>query len=337
VSFTGVLARDISVVVEDHRARVPPPSRLVRMSPLTQELVGRDDLLAAIHDRLTSPATAPPRLLALHGLGGVGKTSLALEYARRHAGYYQLIWELPAEDTTLLSAGITDLAHALGYTDLADVTDPVAIVHSALATRDSPWLLLLDNAPDAASVHHVVPPAGAGDVLVTSRSAHWPRDVGVEVGVLEPQVAAELLLAGTEDDDVEAAAALAAALGSLPLALTQAAAYLRETGRSVAEYTALLTGRSRQALLGRGEAAGYRDRVASTWSLAFERLATEQPASVTLLRLPAAPPNGSRSACCSRPTPGAGSRTPVSRRPWTSCSATRSSSTTPSEHCAGSR
>jgi hypothetical protein len=255
------------------------------MSPLPQELFGRDDLLAAIHDRLNRPGTAPPRLLALHGLGGVGKTSVALEYARRHAGHYQLIWELPAEDRTLLSAGITDLARALGYTDLADVTDPVAIVHSALATRDSPWLLLLDNAPDAASVQHVVPPAGAGDVLVTSRSAHWPRGVGVEVAVLEPQVATELLLAGTEDDDAEAAAALAAALGSLPLALTQAAAYLRETGRSVAEYTSLLAGRTRLALLGRGEEAGYRDRVASTWSLAFERLAAEQPASVTLLRL----------------------------------------------------
>ena len=73
-----------------------------------------------------------------------------------------------------MAAGFGELAALLGARDLLDARDPVAAVHAVLADRPGGWLLILDNAPDAASVRGVLPPAGDGQALITTRSGHWP-------------------------------------------------------------------------------------------------------------------------------------------------------------------
>jgi hypothetical protein len=135
-----------------------------------------------------------------------------------------------------LSARFAELAAVLDVRDLVDSTDPVVQVHAALAERTDRWLLLLDNVVDAESIRDVVPPAGNGHILLTTRSAHWPHALALEVPVLDRGVAAEFLSARTTDPDLAAAAKLADELGSLPLALEQAAAYLLATGGTVAGY-----------------------------------------------------------------------------------------------------
>ena len=253
----------------------------VRLAPRPVFLAGREELLAALKARLTGDGGAGPRVVALCGLGGAGKTSVALEYAHRQLGQVGVAWQFSAEDPAVLAAGFGELAAQLGA---ADRGDPVAAVHAVLRASQAPWLLVFDNAPDRASVAPFAPPAGPGRVLITSRNQIWPPGQAVEVPVLDPQVAAEFLVSRTGDPDEQAATELAGELGGLPLALEQAAAYVQATGESLAGYLALFRPR-RADLLSRGEPTGYSQTVTATWRLAFEDVQQTTPRAAGLLRL----------------------------------------------------
>ena len=257
------------------------PVRLADPPPL---LAGREDLLAELDARLAGGDGPGPRMVALCGLGGAGKTSVALEYAHRHLAEVGVAWQFAGEDPTVLAAGFGELAAQLGARDVVDARDPVASVHGVLAAFPAEWLLIFDNAPDRASVAAFLPPAGRGRVLITSQNALWPPGQALEVPVLDTEVAAGFLVDRTGDPDRQAAADLAEELGGLPLALEQAAAYIQATGDSLAGYLASFRQR-RADLLARGEPAGYAGTVATTWALAFDQLEQSDPGAAGLLRL----------------------------------------------------
>jgi hypothetical protein len=129
----------------------------------------------------------------------------------------------------------------------------------------------------------VLPPAGRGQVLITSQDPHWPGQA-VDVPVLDQEVAAAFLLTHTGSADEGAARKLAGELGGLPLALEQACAYMQAAGRSMTGYLALFRHR-RTDLLARGEISGYGKQVTTTWALAFDRLQQTAPHAISLLRL----------------------------------------------------
>lgn len=169
-----------------------------------------EELLSALHDRLNEGDAPWPRIIVLHGLGGSGKTSVAVEYAHQQLAADGIAWQFPAQDLTLLAAGFSRLAVQLGTSSGSlDQRDPVASVHAVLADTDTPWLLLFDNAEDQDSVRAFLPPAGHGQVLITSQSALWAPSQAVEVPVLEAQVAASFLITRTGDHDEQSAALLA--------------------------------------------------------------------------------------------------------------------------------
>jgi hypothetical protein len=176
--------------------RRPGASQPVRLAPRPALLAGRDDLLTSLQDLLSRKGGAGPRIVALYGLGGAGKTSVAIEYAHRHLTELGLVWQFPAEEPAAMAAGFGELAVLLGVRDVGG--DPVAAVHAVLAACTGGWLLIFDNAPDAAAVTGVLPPAGDGQVIITSQSPHWPGDRAVEVPVLDQNVAA----GGSEDRSV---------------------------------------------------------------------------------------------------------------------------------------
>jgi hypothetical protein len=105
----------------------------VRLPPRPAFLAGREDLLGDVDTRLTGGDGLGPRVVVLFGLGGAGKTSVAVEYAHRHLGDVGVAWQLSAEDTTVLAAGCTALAAQLGIGGWPGGGDPVAAVHSVLA------------------------------------------------------------------------------------------------------------------------------------------------------------------------------------------------------------
>ncbi len=254
------------------------------LPPRPPLLAGREGLLADIHAKLTQGPAPWPRTVVLTGLGGVGKTSAAGEYAHRHLAEVGVAWQLPAEEPSVLAAAFTELAAQLGVRDLADTRNPVASVHAALAAYPAQWLLVFDNVPDAEAVRPFLPPGGPGRMLITSQSATWPVSQVLDVQVLDRDVAADLLVNRSGDTDRDAARELATELGGLPLALEQAAAYVQTTGIGLARYLGLF--RQRHAdLLSRGEPTGYRGTVAATLALACTRLEQRSPSAAGLLRL----------------------------------------------------
>jgi hypothetical protein len=253
---------------------------LVRIAPRPAFLAGRETLLAALDARLGARQGTTPTVVALFGLGGVGKTSVALEYAHRHLNELGVAWQFAAEEPTSLVAGFGDLAAQLGAGERPG--DPVATVHAALARRQD-WLLIFDNAPDPAAIEGMIPPTGGGQVIITSQYGRWPGGHTLEVPVLEQAAAAAFLLARTGSTEEAAASELATELGGLPLALEQAGAYIQASSDSIAGYLALFRRRSAE-LLARGEPAGYDKSVSTTWALAFAELGESSPAT-GLLRL----------------------------------------------------
>ncbi|HYN95050.1 MAG TPA: FxSxx-COOH system tetratricopeptide repeat protein [Pilimelia sp.] len=279
-----------SILRQDGGLDPPPAGALdvagtpVRRLPDRQPaFVGREALLARVRAVLTD-RTAATGAVALFGLGGVGKTQTALEYAHRYAHEYEVVWWVPAEDAVGMTAAFADLGRALGVAaadDQEELTD--AVVRQV--TRRGRWLLVFDNAEHVDDVCRFLP-GGVGDVLVTSRNPAWRRlAVPLAVPVFSrPESLALLSGRGPAGAD-PAADRVAELLGDLPLALVQAAAYADETGMEYDAYATLLR-RRRDALLARGVPRDHLG-IDTTWRLALDRVAGAAPAAAELLRLAA--------------------------------------------------
>ena len=194
---------------------------------------GREPILAELNKLLIQDyGNARSIQVAIHGLGGVGKTSLAAEYAHRHASQFAGVWWAPAENRTLLINSLAAFAGQL-VPSLAQEVDQERAARAGLAhiSRSlKPYLLIFDNVDTPDVLRDLVPAAGAR-LLITTRWADWGgRSAELPLHGLRPESAVELLQKRAERKDPAGAARLAAALGHLPLALDHAGAYCRLTG-----------------------------------------------------------------------------------------------------------
>jgi hypothetical protein len=231
---------------------------------------GREEHLAAIRATLLSGNRAAVQ--ALHGIGGVGKTQLAIEYAHRFSDDYDIVWWLDTESSALFGQQYADLAVALGHAEPGTQQDVARRALLRHLHRQPRWLLIFDNAEDPGMIRDWLP-SGPGHVLITSRSAGWGElALLVPVDVLSRDESVRLLrnwLPGLPAPD---ARDLATALGDLPLAIAQAAAYLAETRMRAAEYVALLEDHVAE-LLSESKPTSYRGgTLTAVTTLAHDRL-----------------------------------------------------------------
>ncbi len=210
--------------------------------PRNPFFTGRVNLLEEIHRRLGAPAVdgAAVGVVPVQGMGGIGKTQIAVEYAHRYANYYQLIWWVNADSPTLTMTGLLDLAGALALPIDGPPATVIRRLWAALAQRED-WLLIYDNVDDPATVADLRPPA-SGRLLVTSRSPTIGRLASELITVVEFDRAESVSLLRRRRPvlSAEEADRLAAALGDLPLAVEQAGCFLADTGLDVDDYLDLL-------------------------------------------------------------------------------------------------
>jgi len=255
-----------------------------RVPPRNPRFTGRDGMLAGLRRRLRA-GEGTLAVQALYGLGGVGKTQLALEYAHRFAADYQLVWWIDAEQPVLIPEQLAALAVRLDVPPGPTVADTVDRLLAELRGRLR-WLLIFDNAERPGDINDYRSD-GPGHVLITSRFPGWGALGGrLEVDVLARRETIALLRARIQALDEELADKLAAELGDLPLAAAQAAGYLEQTDLPAADYLRRFR-EHRATLLARGEVVGYAGRVDTAWALSLERLRDQDPAAVQLLELAA--------------------------------------------------
>lgn len=251
--------------------------------PRNQFFVGRDDVLETLEVSFRQrEADQLPQIAAITGLGGIGKTQTALEYAYRSRGQHRVTWWLPAATTADLDQGVALLAQALG---LAAVNPPeTSQAVRRWLERERDYLLVLDNAEHPEDLRAYLPANPGGCILITSRYPRW-SDIA-ELAPLTPlseEHATTFLqrrVNGAEAD----AFALAKALGYLPLALEQAAAYMEQTGQSASGYIALYESRFSR-LATEGKPSSYPQTILTTWDISLAEARRSCPVSADLLRL----------------------------------------------------
>ncbi|QSB15796.1 tetratricopeptide repeat protein [Natronosporangium hydrolyticum] len=263
-----------------------PPAIWGNIPPRNPNFTGRSKLLELLHEQMQGGATAVlPH--ALHGMGGVGKSHLAIEYVYRHQSEYDLIWWIPAERSAQIGASLVELAQRMNLPAGPDVASARNAVQEALRLGSpyAKWLLVFDNAESPEAVRQFFPAGGTGSIMVTSRNPHWASVARtLEVDVFTREESVQLLrLRGPDLDDVEADR-LAEALGDLPLALEQAAAWRAETGMPAEEYLRLFE-RKRIDLLAQAAPMDYQLPVAAAWNVSLDRLVVSNPAAFRLLQL----------------------------------------------------
>ena len=264
--------RDIILAVAEGRAPAsrPVPRLFGGAMPLENRLfTGRGALLADMHAALSVvDGTAALTQAAVHGLGGVGKTSLAREYVARHGDGFDSVWWIIAADRLGTMAGLAELARAMDPRLPPDTPTEQAAIGALreIEKRRGRFLLVYDNAPGPEALTGLLPARGAC-VLVTSRNPDWDSHAAaLPVAEMPLDEAVALLQRRAGREDAAGAERLARELGCLPLALDQAAAYAKATRCSFDGYT-----RRVEALIRRpNRNPDYPVSVAATFELAIE-------------------------------------------------------------------
>ncbi|NUT53155.1 MAG: hypothetical protein HOV94_38600 [Saccharothrix sp.] len=257
--------------------------RLHNLPPRNRAFIGRDVAFERIEAGF---AGGPVAVVAVHGLGGMGKSAIALELAHRghESGRYAIAWWVRAETPSTLVEDIADLAPTLGLSASEDQDRTVRDVHAALRRRTD-WLIVFDNVDGPDALRPWLP-GGSGATLITSRFRGWGEMAAqVDLDTFTREESLAYLARAVGRYDPAAAGDLAQALGDLPLALVQATGYLDLRDLPIEAYLELYRDRDAAGRLLAEAVDGYPATVATTWLLHYERLAEDEPAALQLLRL----------------------------------------------------
>lgn len=287
----GIIATGAGARAEQHvhpppvitpMEQVDPAPGVINLPGRSALFVGREQDMRRLRKAITSAALGSVVVTAVHGLGGVGKSTLAAHYAQAHRAEYSLVWWITADAPSAIETGVAQLAVAV-QPAVAGLPLEQQTEHGLrwLATHQG-WLLILDNltAPtDAATQLARLP---GGHVVITSRRTTGWHTLATPVllDVLEPAEAVEMLTRILSHDRAASAgsagdvAAVCAELGYLPLAIEQAGAYITETGTSPRAYRELLARYPAAMYQQTAEGGDAQRTMARIWRVTLDTLAT---------------------------------------------------------------
>ncbi|MCA2215727.1 FxSxx-COOH system tetratricopeptide repeat protein [Jidongwangia harbinensis] len=260
------------------------PDLVVNLPARNARFTGRETGLRAVRDQLRSGTAVVlfgTQAVALQGMGGVGKTQMALEYAYRYRAAYDVVAWLNADTEESLQGSLRDLGARLNLQSEQSGPDYARAVVQELSRDKRRWLLILDNADEPEAVRTYLP-HGPGHVLITSRNKAWGEQTQpLEVDVFTRDESIEHLVQRVGTIDRKDAGLVAEQLADLPIAVAAAAAWLHETHTSVTEYLQLIQEEGPSAVL-----TAMTDRpIARTWDLSLTRLRERDHAAYRLFQL----------------------------------------------------
>lgn len=255
---------------------------------------GREEVLVNIEERLTE-GNALALTQAISGLGGMGKTQTAIEYAYQHRNKYKtILWVFAETEVTLISSYV-EIAKLLNLSESTGI-DQKRIVDSVkhwLKTNDN-WLLIFDNADTPALLKDFLPLNSTGDILLTSRAQIFDV-IGISKPLSLPELSETEALdffykrtGRQSDDDTEKTAVieLVNLLGYLPLALEQAGAYINFHQAKFQEYLISFKKRRLELLnLSPPVIGDYPESVSTTWAINFQKIEELHVEAADLLRI----------------------------------------------------
>jgi tetratricopeptide (TPR) repeat protein len=259
---------------------------------------GRESILDKLHQALQgSNATAINQPQALSGLGGVGKTQTAVEYAYRFSHEYEAVFWVKAETESDLVSGFVEIARLLNLPlkNAKDENETIEAVRRWLEQNGS-WLLLFDNADDPSILKSFLPRNWTGHILLTSRAQNFDvlgiaRPIPIKEMLPEEALAFLLKRIGREDASEEerhCAQELVTELGYLALAIEQAGAYIAAKQVTISAYLNSYQNRKLQVLeKGQPQTGDYPESVATTWLINFEQVKAASEAAADVLRFSA--------------------------------------------------
>ncbi|KAI1297975.1 kinesin light chain 1 [Xylaria venustula] len=277
--------------------------------PDIQHFVARGGELAEIREALRSDGSR--RAVILHGLGGIGKTQLAVAYAKRYRDEYSAIFWLNIKDETSIQQSFTKVAkrvlqqhpHASPLSTLDIQQDRKKVAEAVLAwlslLGNTRWLLIYDNydnpklgtSTDNAEIDigQFLPEAYQGSIVVTTRSSQVDIGHRIRIRKLESIHDSLQILATTSGREClitdANAKMLVEKLDGLPLALATAGTYLRHVSISFAEYLRLYKESWERLHMDTPNLGSYRDRtLCSTWQLSYVQIQKQHPLAAHLLR-----------------------------------------------------
>jgi len=262
---------------------------------------GREEILANLHKALNQTQTVAitqPR--AISGLGGIGKTQTAIEYAYRYRNEYTAVLWIQSHTREELIADFLNAANLLNLAE-KDVQDQSIVVNAVKGWLENHagWLLIFDNADDLAMVRNYLPSLNRGHILLTTRvqtMSGLAHKIGLEKMELDEGalfllrrakniIAHDSLLEQTSTAELEQAKEIVKVLDGLPLALDQAGAYIEETKCGLPAYLKISMTQQTKLLKRRGGiATDHPEPVTTTWSLSFEKVEKANQAAAELLR-----------------------------------------------------
>jgi TIR domain/Tetratricopeptide repeat/NB-ARC domain len=243
---------------------------------------GRDTLLVTLRDHLTGRHRA-----VVQGIGGIGKTQLAIEYAHRFANVYDVVWWVSAGQSGLIMNEVAALASELDCAHADAPATTIVSVQAELRTRGR-WLLIFDDAENQEAVAPWLPGGASGHVLITTRHDEFHEIAAdpVEVGIFARRESVAVLrerIPGLTDADADS---LAGELGDLPLAIAQAASHMADSGMPAASYLDLVQTEAAR-ILDQGQLATHPHTLSGVIQLAIERLAGENAAAAMVAEISA--------------------------------------------------